>query len=341
MEFSVLFENDLLFGIGILESLHAWDNYLGTFLYWISWIGHKLGSNIFFMALLSVTYLVFNPRLGIGLGYALLSAGIINSIAKFIFESPRPNGLSSEITNLQASAEEFAFGFPSGHVQATTVMWGFLFFRIKNIWVRSLAIYVILIMPFARMYMGVHYLGDCLGALFMGGLNLWFILWFTNRFPNFPDLGDSQITTRVTRTAVLVTIATTLSPVLLYNNQLSSGHIFSLNTLISSSAALGGFIIGTMLLKIGSFRTEIYWSSYKESLANPKESLAVRLLVLVFGLIFFYLIPGQILKSFDWGDEVLIRYFRYLIVGLFFVWIAPSILFYIKDGKYFKKNLNA
>jgi hypothetical protein len=270
----------------------------------------------------------------------LLSSGIINSLAKFFLESPRPQGLAESIVGLQSKAEEFAFGFPSGHVHSSFVIWGLLFLRIKNIYLRSICIFIILIMPFSRMYIGVHFLGDVIGGFILGILNLILLIWFTKSFPEFPDINHFTNKARASRSLILSIIALTLSPVLLYQNINSLPHIASLNTLLSSSGALGGFLSGAILLKLFILTDKQIWSSYIYS-EKPLQTLAMRNLVLVLVILFLYLLPSILFKRFTWGDDVLLRYFRYFIAGFAIVYISPYVLYKWKDGFFMRNSQNA
>jgi membrane-associated phospholipid phosphatase len=340
MEYSVLLNHEVLFGNSFLESLHGLDPILGSVLAILSFVAHNLGSNIFFLCLLSIVYLCFSPKLGSEMAIGLLSSGIINSLAKFFFESPRPQGLAESIVGLQSKAEEFAFGFPSGHVQSSLVIWGLLFIRIKNTTIRSICIFIIFLMPFSRMYIGVHYLGDVIGGFFLGIVNLILLIWFTNSYPEFPQLDHFSDKSKASRSLILLFIAITLSPVLLYQNISSIPHIASLNTLLSSTGALGGFLSGAILLKLWVLVEKPIWSSYIYS-EKPLQTLAMRNLVLVLVILFLYLLPSIIFKKFSWGDEVLLRYLRYFIAGFAIVFISPYILYKWKDGTFMRNSQNA
>jgi hypothetical protein len=288
------------------------------------------------MLLLSFVYIGFSPKLGSHLAIGLLSSGIFNSLVKFLLESPRPMNLDPKIFTVYEQAQEFAFGFPSGHVQSAVVVWGILFFQVPNRWVRCFAGFVILVMPFARMYMGVHYLGDVLGGLLLGAINLGLVLWFVNRFPNFPNLSRYESQSRIARTYSLAIIAVSLSPVLLYTEGLSMAHTSSLDVVVSASSALAGFLLGSILFQIGKFQSHRDWESILESDLGLTRTGLVRFLALVLGIGLVYLLPGALLKNFEWYGNVLVRYLRYFVVGFFIVYLLPYLLIHFQGGKYLK-----
>lgn len=338
MEFSVLIDNEILFGNGILESLHDFDHFLGWLFSSLTFIAHYLGSNIFFMGILAFSYILYQPRLGRVLAVGLLSAGIWNSLTKYLGKSPRPSGLDESIFHLKGSAGEYAFGFPSGHVHSSVVVWGILFALVPNRWVRLLSVFVIMYMPFARMYMGVHYLGDVLGGLVLGGLNLFLVLEFFKRFPNFPNLEKYEKNYRVARTYILAILALSLSPVLLLEKQMSLPEIHSLTVTVNASAALAGFLIGLILLKIGRFREQLFWGDFFSGNGSPVSTLLVRVSSVVLGISIFYFLPGYIFSQFSWGSDILIRYLRYLMVGFFIVYLIPTFLYSFQSGVYIKRS---
>ena len=57
------------------------------------------------------------------------------------------------------------FAFPSGHMQASTVFYGWLAYRTPKTWFRGLCVVVLLSIAWAIYYCGYHNLVDLLGAL--------------------------------------------------------------------------------------------------------------------------------------------------------------------------------
>ncbi len=101
---------------------------------------------------------------------SLVVATAINWLLKTIFSRPRPN-VFPPIT------VEHSYSFPSGHTMAALAFYGFLallFWRWGyRLWALAAGIWVILV-AFSRVYLGVHYPSDILGALAIG--TLWLII---------------------------------------------------------------------------------------------------------------------------------------------------------------------
>lgn len=94
-------------------------------------------------------------------GYYLLSIGLIgtvlNQFLKLIFRIPRPWVRDPEF-NIVESAREQATGysFPSGHSQTSVGVFGGIALWNKNKIIRIIGIALCVLVPFSRLYLGVH-----------------------------------------------------------------------------------------------------------------------------------------------------------------------------------------
>lgn len=94
---------------------------------------------------------------------------LLNRILKYVFQRPRPH-FDDPLLSLAS------YSFPSGHTMTATVLFGVLaayFFTTTPDWRRRVVIVfvaslLILLVGFSRMYLGVHYLSDVLGAMAEG-----------------------------------------------------------------------------------------------------------------------------------------------------------------------------
>lgn len=105
-------------------------------------------------------------------GYYVLSVGFIgtlsNQFLKLIFRVPRPWVIDSEFTILEQAREAASgYSFPSGHTQSAVGTFGGIAYVTKNRWVRVCAIIIAILVPFSRMYIGVHTPLDILVAAAM------------------------------------------------------------------------------------------------------------------------------------------------------------------------------
>ena len=138
------------------------------------------------------TYGVGLAALGVSLGlwrrrdkwtlYALwLSVGgaiIVNLALKLIFARPRPSVFPPLTV-------ETSYSFPSGHTMAATALYGFLALLLwrQRRWLYGMLVALLIpLVAFSRVYLGVHYPSDVLGALAVGILWLAFVWIVLVRF---------------------------------------------------------------------------------------------------------------------------------------------------------------
>lgn len=135
---------------------------LDIFFQGITILGEKLINVLFFSFFL---WCIDKKKASIIAGPFLFSL-CINGLVKNIFKVARPIGLEG----LRALRVHTATGysFPSGHTQGATAFWGSLsiYFRNKVIIVTS--IIIVLLVSFSRLYLGVHWPTDTLGAITIG-----------------------------------------------------------------------------------------------------------------------------------------------------------------------------
>ncbi|MEO1653785.1 MAG: phosphatase PAP2 family protein [Bacteroidota bacterium] len=68
--------------------------------------------------------------------------------------------------------QSIPYGFPSGHTSMATTMWASLYLLFKRPWVKYLSLTMILMVPFSRIFLGIHFLADVIGGYFLGFLVL-------------------------------------------------------------------------------------------------------------------------------------------------------------------------
>jgi membrane-associated phospholipid phosphatase len=132
-----------------------------------------LGEEEAFMLLLPLLYWCLERRTGIRLIVLYLFSTWVNAVAKALGGQPRPFEYDPRVQALvQATGE----GFPSGHTQSATVLWGYLATQFRQKWVRVLAAVLIIGIPLSRVYLGVHFPTDVLGGCVIGAVLLWMYL---------------------------------------------------------------------------------------------------------------------------------------------------------------------
>ena len=94
-------------------------------------------------------------------GYFILSVGFVGTITsqllKLMCRVPRPWIKDGNFTIVEQAREAASgYSFPSGHSQSAVGTFGGIAAVIKKKWVRIAAITIAVLVPFSRMYLGVH-----------------------------------------------------------------------------------------------------------------------------------------------------------------------------------------
>jgi membrane-associated phospholipid phosphatase len=131
-----------------------------------------LGQQEFYLLVLPFIYWVMDKSVGARLAFALLPGAYLNDWLKDLFSIPRPD--PARVTWL---VEETTFAFPSGHVQNSTVLFGFLAAHVRRWLFWALSALLVVSVAFSRVYLGVHYPQDLLGGLFFGTVYLLLFFW--------------------------------------------------------------------------------------------------------------------------------------------------------------------
>ena len=136
-------------------------------------------SGTFIVILITVLVLIFhkNKKYGIFMAIDLILITLFQYILKFSFLRVRPSDISL--------IEETGYSFPSGHSLTAMAFYGFIIYliqtsnlnkRSKNIYTILFAI-VILVVGLSRVYLGVHFFTDVVGAF---SFSLAFLIIYTH-----------------------------------------------------------------------------------------------------------------------------------------------------------------
>ncbi len=138
----------------------------------------ELGSTVFVcgIALCAALLLAYRHTLApaIGLAVSVLGGGATALLLKELLHRARPD------IALQAYRET-GFSFPSGHATLAAAGYGFLIYlacrlipagHLRTLTISGLT-FVIILIAFSRLYLGVHYLSDVIGGLLLGGIFVW------------------------------------------------------------------------------------------------------------------------------------------------------------------------
>ena len=115
------------------------------------------GSEALFLLLVLTIFWCVNKKTA----YYVLVVGytgiVLNQFLKLWFRIPRPWVLDPAFTIVEsARAGATGYSFPSGHTQLAVGTYGCLLLSTRKKWVRALCAALLLLVPFSRMYLGVH-----------------------------------------------------------------------------------------------------------------------------------------------------------------------------------------
>jgi membrane-associated phospholipid phosphatase len=149
-----------------------------------------LGSNLGYLVILSLIYWCIDKRAGQGLAYASLFSATLNLWIKHLWDIPRPGdaaldgllqraGIGKRVAPLRQATLP---SFPSGHAQGAAVTWGYIAHRAdagpsRKRWVWYVAVLLVALIAFSRLYLGVHFPQDVLAGLAIGAVYLVAWLW--------------------------------------------------------------------------------------------------------------------------------------------------------------------
>lgn len=133
-----------------------------------------LGEETAFLALALIFFWCIDKKRG----YLLMAVGftgtILNQYLKLACRVPRPWVLDPEFTILEQAREAAdGYSFPSGHTQFAVGTFGSIAATEKNKWIKGICIALMILVPFSRMYVGVHTPADVLVGAGMALILVW------------------------------------------------------------------------------------------------------------------------------------------------------------------------
>ncbi|MDR9390513.1 MAG: phosphatase PAP2 family protein [Trueperaceae bacterium] len=135
----------------------------------VAMIGTHVGSEAFFVAALSVTYLAIDAGAGRRLALAVVVSQWTNQALKGVVDAPRPFELDPSLLRLPGAAETAPHAsFPSGHAQVSATFWTFAAWHVRRRRFGLLAVAGVVGVAWTRPYLGVHTVPDVLAGVGIG-----------------------------------------------------------------------------------------------------------------------------------------------------------------------------
>ncbi len=159
-------ESILSFGIEIIKFIQQIHGpHLDSFFRAIT----SLGGGEIYILLLPVFFWCVDTGLGAHAGFIFLISSYVANGLKDLWQQPRPFQIDPTVKLADAAG----YGLPSFHALEATVMWGIFAIWLKKPWFWVLAVVMMLLIGFSRVYLGVHFPTDVLAGYAIGVLFLW------------------------------------------------------------------------------------------------------------------------------------------------------------------------
>lgn len=136
-------------------------------------------SSVYVLIAIAIGTLLFikNKKIGLCVTGNLVIATLLNQLLKYIIQRPRPEGYRLIV--------ESGYSFPSGHSMVSMAFYGLIIYLIwkmvKNKRIKYVACgilgFLIPMIGFSRIYLGVHYASDVIGGF---AISIVYLLLFTN-----------------------------------------------------------------------------------------------------------------------------------------------------------------
>lgn len=124
-----------------------------------------LGQEHFLLVLMPFVFWAVDKPRGARLVVVFLLSEYLNVALKHAFALERPFVVSEQV---RAKVVITGYSFPSGHAQGAATIWPSLAHIFQKRWLRVLAVILVVLIAFSRVYLGVHYPQDVIAGVLVG-----------------------------------------------------------------------------------------------------------------------------------------------------------------------------
>lgn len=128
-----------------------------------TWLGYPTFITFF----LPLLYWAWNRDAATRVMMIVMLSSLLNAFLKDYWMNPRPDialQLDPEVAQ--------SFGMPSGHAQVSGVLWLWLAYELKRLWVWLGALFIVSMICLSRLYLGVHDLEDIIVGLVLAVVSM-------------------------------------------------------------------------------------------------------------------------------------------------------------------------
>jgi len=292
-----------------------------------------LGTEEFFLVLITLLYWCVSAPLGIRLTFALLAADTTSGLLKLALHTPRPFWINASV---EVRAIETSYGMPSGHALTASTVWPYVAYRLRRAWAWVAAIVLVALISLSRMYLGVHFPHDVITGWLFGALLLALYIWAERTIA--PRLAKAslarQILVAVAASAVVLLLGALVFIAIAKVTDPPAWMEALRRVVPPEDLALprdpSGFISDAGLILGMGVGLALARRSAQFDAGGVLGKRALRYIVGLAGVLFFwrgltFVFPGGL----D-GLGMLLRYVRYALTGLWAVYLAPLVFLKLK-----------
>lgn len=304
--------NDFIFGQLGVQIIHFVQSFSSTIpdLFFI--IITNFGNVPFYLVILALIYWFVSKKIGAHLAAALIIFGYFTELIKAYVGWTRPYIAEPSEVKL-IGPKPIGYSFPSGHAQSTGTFWPVLINRCTDPRRRKIlipiAVAFLIIIPFSRVYLGVHYPGDVTFGLLFGLLGAFLYIKLNEQVINiFKDIDINVLIAIIIILSIIMTLAE-IAVTQLGRNSLS----------IATPGYLPGMFLGTLV----GFLLE---NKFVKFVQQPEQKLFYLTRIVIGSVIVAFLfILMYLLFIFSSNDYLVIlkHYLEFSFVGLGIAFIGP------------------
>jgi membrane-associated phospholipid phosphatase len=289
-----------------------------------------LGLEDFFFLILPLVYWSVDAGLGLKIALILALSNNLQGILKLSFADPRPYWVSAQV---KAFAAESTFGIPSGHAQNTIALLGVMAASVRKRWVWVVALIIVFLVGFSRLYLGVHFVHDVIAGWLIGGLLLWAVMRLWNSVAAWLKRKPLAQQIMIAFAVSLIFLAVGawsvarlegyVFPEAWKENALRAGPLpdpVTLEGILTSAGSLFGLSAGAAWIAARG--------GYQAS--GPVEKRALRYVIGLIGILILWFGLGQVFPRDETLISYILRYLRYSLVGFWVIAGAPWLFFHFK-----------
>lgn len=304
---------DFLFdkiGVDIIHFIQSFSNpLLDTFFRVIT----NFGDVPFYLVALALIYWLYSKKTGAHLAAALIIFGFVTQIIKGVVGWTRP--YQQVPSDAKAISTATGYSFPSGHSQSTGTFWPvavhFCTDNTRKKILTILGIVAIFLIPFSRVYLGVHYPGDVVFGLALGLVGAFLYIKLNQPIIDIFKEKDTKM---------LLSIAVVLGILMLVveiSSTLLSGH----DLVISEPGVLSGMFLGAFT----GFILENRFLNFNEK-PTLRFYYFTRIVIGLITVVLCYGVPHLFFTFFDGVYIVILRHFVELsLVGFGIAFLGPYV----------------